>query len=154
MYNSKHNCQTWQLNLRLRERNALSLFWCQISCCFMKHSFGVKIFQHFQQLAEPMFLTPCYCCIRQKWKDLGVVLPWARLCPRTVCWWCRHCLPTWSDKSCSTWEAKAAPEASRPVSLAAEDKVLMLTHLKSNYNQWAMFPRIHLVTLEWPWNCC
>lgn len=150
MYNSKHNCEKcWEKCSQLVLMPDFLLFYGS------KHSFGVKIFQHFQQLAEPMFLTPRHCCIRQKRKDLGgVVLPWARLCPRTVCWWCRHCWPTWSDKSCSTWEAKAAPEASRPVSLAAEDKALMFTHLKSNYNQWATFPRIPLVTLTWPWNCC
>lgn len=47
------------------------------------------------------------------------ILPSVLLSLRTVCWWCLHCWPTWSDKSCSTLEAEAALEASHLVFSAA-----------------------------------
>lgn len=54
------------------------------------------------------------------------MLPWALLFPHTVCWWCLHCWPTWSDRSCSIWEAEAALEASHPVSSAAGRREMWL----------------------------
>lgn len=144
--NSKHSCPTWRLHLWFRERNAVTLFWCHICCCF-----GVKILKPFQRLAPPMFLTP-HC--RQKPNGFGSAVPWALLCQRIVCWWCHRCWPTWSDKSCSTWVAKVAPEASRPVSSAAEDNGFSFTCLNSNCNQRVMFSWIPVVTLKWPYNRC
>lgn len=120
----------------------LLLFWCEDF---------LKIFRD--------WLSQCFShlttvVLGKNQKDFGAALPLALPCPRTVCWWCHRCWPTWSDKSCSTWVAVAAPEASRPVSLAAEDKVLIFYHLNSSYNQWAMLSRISLLTLEWLYKCC
>ena len=55
-----------------------------------------------------------------------VMLPWALLCLHTVCWWCLHCWPTWSDKSCSIWEGEAAQEASHPAFSAVGRKETFL----------------------------
>lgn len=69
-------------------------------------------------------------CLSKHWhwcKVKIMTLPWALLCLHIVCWWCLRCWPTWSDKSCSTWRAEAAREASHPVSSATGRKEAFLS---------------------------
>lgn len=77
-----------------------------------------------------------------------MLLPWVLLCLHIVCWWCLHCWPTWSDKSCSIWEAEAALEASRPVSSAAGRKRHFFSMVTLSLHQWERLVYIHFHELQ------